>query len=155
MCSSDLPDKREARRIEKLEGDKQNLRWRAAEMVKDGHSYRYTGKTLGRSHQFVKIWAKRLLEKIRVKGIFVYKFRKDARKRVVTRRPGPRPGLDHVCDKIMKIVVSVRKKKILFWELNLERINFTKLFYSTYSTNRVKTEKIDSLKQMFEISKLK
>lgn len=104
------PDKREARRIEKLEGDKQNLRWRAAEMVKDGHSYRYTGKTLGRSHQFVKIWAKRLLEKIRVKGIFVYKFRKDARKRVVTRRPGPRPGLDHVCDKIMKIVVPVRKK---------------------------------------------
>lgn len=39
--------------------------------------------------------------------------------------------------------------------LNLERINFTKLFYSTYSTNQVKTEKIDSLKQMFEISKLK
>ena len=36
--------------------------------------------------------------------------------------------------------------------LNLEKINFTKLFYSTYSNHQVKTDKIDSLKQMFEIS---
>lgn len=39
--------------------------------------------------------------------------------------------------------------------LNLERINFTELFYSTYSTNQVKIDKIESLEQLFEISKLR
>ncbi len=39
--------------------------------------------------------------------------------------------------------------------LNLERINFTKLFYNTYSTNQVKVDKIESLGQLFEISKLR
>ena len=39
--------------------------------------------------------------------------------------------------------------------LNLERINFTRLFYSTYSTNQVKADKIECLEQLFEISKLK
>lgn len=39
--------------------------------------------------------------------------------------------------------------------LNLERINFTKLFYSTYCTNRVKVDEIESYQQLLEISELK
>lgn len=104
------PDKREVKRLEKLEDAKQNLRLRAAEMVKDGFSYREAGKILGTSHQFVKIWVGRLLEKKRVKRTFVYVFRKGVRKLAATRKPGPRPGSDRVCDKITNLVVPVRKK---------------------------------------------
>lgn len=39
--------------------------------------------------------------------------------------------------------------------LNLERINFTRLFYSTYCTNQVKMEKIESYEQLLKISELK
>lgn len=39
--------------------------------------------------------------------------------------------------------------------LNLERINFTRLFYGTYSTNRVTYDKIESYQQLLEISELK
>ena len=39
--------------------------------------------------------------------------------------------------------------------LNLEKINFTKLFYSTYCTNRVKVDRIESYQQLLEISELK
>lgn len=39
--------------------------------------------------------------------------------------------------------------------LNLERINFTRLFYSIYCTNQVKTEKIESYEQLLKISELK
>ena len=80
------PDKREVKRLEKLEDAKQNLRLRAAEMVKDGFSYREAGKILGMSHQFVKIWVGKLLEKKRVKRTFVYVFRKCARKLAATRK---------------------------------------------------------------------
>jgi hypothetical protein len=57
------PDKREAKRLEKLEIAKQSLGWRAAEMVKDGLSLRKAGGILGTSHRFVKNWIDRLLEK--------------------------------------------------------------------------------------------
>lgn len=39
--------------------------------------------------------------------------------------------------------------------LNLERINFTRLFYSTYCTNRVIGNRIESYQQLLEISELK
>ena len=39
--------------------------------------------------------------------------------------------------------------------LNLERINFTRLFYRTYCNNRVDSRQIDSLRTMFEISQLR
>ena len=104
------PDKREAKRIQKLEDAKQNLRWRAAEMVKNGFSYRKAGKILNRSHQFVKNWVDKLLVKKRVKEDFVYVLRKSARKIVETKRPGPRPGLSPVCDSIVDLVVPFRKK---------------------------------------------
>lgn len=38
--------------------------------------------------------------------------------------------------------------------VNLDRINFTILFYNTYAHNRVYLKKIESLEQMFEISRL-
>ena len=39
--------------------------------------------------------------------------------------------------------------------VNLDRINFTTLYYGTYAHNRVYPKRIDSLEQMFEISALK
>lgn len=39
--------------------------------------------------------------------------------------------------------------------LNLERINFTTLFYSTYHGNRVFSRQIENLDSMFEISELR
>ncbi|MFA7622337.1 MAG: hypothetical protein WCX76_01100, partial [Candidatus Methanomethylophilaceae archaeon] len=39
--------------------------------------------------------------------------------------------------------------------LNLEKINFTRLFYSTYCTNRVKVDGIESYQQLLEMSELK
>jgi len=104
------PDIREVKRLKKLEDAKQNLRWRAAEMVRDGFSYRKAAEILNRSHQFVKIWADRLLVKKRVKGGFIYIFKKGARKLVETLRPGPRPGLSPVCDSIIDLVIPFRKK---------------------------------------------
>ena len=38
--------------------------------------------------------------------------------------------------------------------LNLERINFTRLFYRTYKDNRIYSRQIDSLESMFKISEL-
>ena len=104
------PDKREAKRLEKLEVAKQSLRWRAAEMVKDGLSFRKAGEILGMSHQFVKNWVDRLLEKKYVGKKAVYERRKGAKDLVMTRRPGPEPGHDHVCDKVLAQVVATRKK---------------------------------------------
>ena len=104
------PDKREVKRLKKLEDAKQNLRWRAAEMVRDGFSYRKAAEILNRSHQFVKIWADRLLTEKWVKGRLIRVFKKGARKLVETRRPGPRPGLSPVCDGIMDMVVPYREK---------------------------------------------
>jgi hypothetical protein len=39
--------------------------------------------------------------------------------------------------------------------LNLDRINFTRLFYSTYCTNQVKVDKIESYGQLLQISEIK
>ena len=39
--------------------------------------------------------------------------------------------------------------------VNLDRINFTTLYYNTYAHNRVYQKQIESLEQMFEISALK
>ncbi|MPM60564.1 IS481 family transposase ISMav2 [bioreactor metagenome] len=104
------PDKREAKRLEKLEVAKQSLRWRAAEMVKDGLSLRKAGGILGMSHQFVKNWVDRLLEKKHVGKKAVYELRKGARDLVATQRPGPEPGRDHVCDKVLAQVVGVKER---------------------------------------------
>ena len=82
------PDIREVKRLKKLEDAKQNLRWRAAEMVKDGFSYRKAAEILNRSHQFVKNWVDKLLVKKRVKGGFVYVLRKGAKELVETRKIG-------------------------------------------------------------------
>jgi len=79
------PDKREAKRLEKLEVAKQSLRWRAAEMVKDGLSLRKAGGILGTSHQFVKNRVDRLLEKKRVGKRTVYTLKRSARNSIVAK----------------------------------------------------------------------
>ncbi|NLN71513.1 MAG: transposase [Thermoplasmatales archaeon] len=104
------PDKREAKRLEKLEVAKQSLRWRAAEMVKNGPSLRKAGGILGTSHPFVKNWVDRLFEKKHAGERTVYTFKRGARELIVTRRPGSEPGRDHVCDKILAQAVGVKKK---------------------------------------------
>ena len=104
------PDKREAKRLEKLEVAKQSLRWRAAEMVRNGLSLRKAGEILGMSHQFVKNWVDRLLEKKHVGKRTVYTLNRGARELIVTQRPGPEPGRDHVCDEILAQAVAVRER---------------------------------------------
>ena len=95
------PDKREQKRLKKVEEKKQSDRLRAAMMVKDGSSYRCTAKLLGKSHQFVSEWAHKLLD-IRtvlkevdgtIKKVREYELKDGYRSLLATKKPGPAPGI--------------------------------------------------------------
>ena len=94
------PDKREQKRLKKIEDERQSKRYRAAELVKDGYSYRAAAEMLGTSHQFVSDWSHTLLDmrtvRRRVGGVVkrvrVCRFKEGFRGLLATRRPGPAPG---------------------------------------------------------------
>ena len=94
------PDKREQKRLIKVEAEKQSKRYRAAELVKDGYSYRSAADLLGTSHQFVSDWSHKLLamRKVRrkvggvIKWVRVCEFREGFRSLLATKKPGPAPG---------------------------------------------------------------
>ena len=94
------PDKKEQKRLKKIEDAKQSRRYRAAEMVKDGHSCRSAAKILGVSLQFVSYWSRRPLEigkELRKVGSIIrwvrtFKFKEGCRSLLATRKPGPAPG---------------------------------------------------------------
>jgi hypothetical protein len=94
------PDKKEQKRLKKIEDAKQSRRYRAAEMVKGGYSCRGAAKILGVSPQFVSYWSRRLLEigkELRKVGgaarwVRTFKFKEGFRGLLASRKPGPEPG---------------------------------------------------------------
>ena len=112
------PDKREQNRLKKLEARKQDLRYRAADLVRSGRSYREVASMLGTSHQFVSDWAHRLLHvsfkwrwdgKKNVKKV-EYSFKKGFKELLKTKRPGPAPGHCPKVDEIFDRVVEQKKR---------------------------------------------
>ena len=95
----------EQKRLKKIEDERQSKRYRAAELVKDGYSYRAAAEMLGTSHQFVSDWSHTLLDMrtVRrkvggvVKRVRVCRFKEGCRGLLATRRPvrpwarAPRP----------------------------------------------------------------
>lgn len=109
------PDKREQNRLKKIEDAKQKKRYLAAEYVSNGMSYRQAAEKVGRSHQFVKYWAHRLLEMDKSNLNHKskkpkYRFKKGYRKLLATRKTGPQPGLCPKVDEILDTVVTQAKK---------------------------------------------
>lgn len=108
------PDKREQKRLYKIEVKKQSLRLRAAELTIDGYSTREAGELLNMSHQFVADWSKILLicTVVRKKGKLVkkYRFRKGIKKLLESKKPGPAPGNCPVRKRIKESVAAVKKK---------------------------------------------
>jgi len=97
MTKKKNPDKREQKRRFKAKQTEEALRWKVAEMVIEGKSYRFIARSVGRSVAYVKYWADRLLLPIgwrRVGGKRKrrYRLRKGARNLISDRRRGPRPG---------------------------------------------------------------
>lgn len=98
--SKKSPDKKEQKRLKKIEDAKQSKRFRAAEMVKDGYSCREAAKILGSSPQFVSYWSRRLLiigkETRKVDGVIrwvrTFEFKEGFRSLLASRKPGPAPG---------------------------------------------------------------
>jgi transposase InsO family protein len=91
------PDKREEKRRFKAKQAEESRRWKAAQMVMEGKSYRAAAAVAERSVAYVQYWAERLLIRTgwrRVDGRRKkrYIFRKGARKLVSDRRRGPPPG---------------------------------------------------------------
>ncbi|MBR2255474.1 MAG: helix-turn-helix domain-containing protein [Candidatus Methanomethylophilaceae archaeon] len=94
------PGKREQRRFKKIEDERQSLRYKAADLVGRGRTYRSAAKLLGVSHQFVCNWARRLLDSRtvsknvhgKVVQVREYVFKEDWRELIRTRKPGPRTG---------------------------------------------------------------
>lgn len=99
------PDKREQKRLKKIEDEKQAKRYRVALLVKEGKSLREAGEAIGMSHEFAREWRDRLLDAHvsfkRIDGkrkkIVTYTFKKGVKGLLATKRPGPRPG---TCPKV-------------------------------------------------------
>lgn len=108
------PDMREAKRLKKIEDEKQSKRMKAAYMVMDGHSYREVAKCLHVSHQTVSNWAHRYLKKkvtvINGKKKVTYTMRESVKELIKSRKPGPKPGNHPVADAIREKVVHTKKK---------------------------------------------
>lgn len=111
------PDKREQKRLKKIEDEKQNRRYRVAREIVNGRSLREAGRAVNQSADFARTWRDRLLEPHRYIGerngraveITEYTFRKDWRERIASRRTGPRPGATPKVDEIYERVIQVRK----------------------------------------------
>lgn len=94
------PDKREQKRLKKIEDGKQAKRYRMIRDVMDGLSLRDTAERHRVSHSCVKYWVDRLLEKRTIVEFvqgqplrkIVYELRENHRELVNTRRTGPEPG---------------------------------------------------------------
>lgn len=109
------PDKREQKRLKKIEDERQKKRYLAAEYVSRGLSYRKAADKIGLSHQFVMYWARRLLDEERVVGddgsdVSVFRFKEGYRELLATRKTGPQPGKCPKVDEIIgKVAAQARK----------------------------------------------
>lgn len=120
------PDKRTAKRLEKLEREKQAKKVKICQYRMKGLSYRDIGRKVGMSHQAVSDICRKLLKvvkparkivkrgprggKITVTEKEKLEFRKGFKKLLPSEKPGPKPGNTPKCDEIEATVVKVRKK---------------------------------------------
>jgi len=105
------PDKREEKRRFKAKQAEEARRWKAAQMVIDGKSYRYIADIVDRSVAYVQYWANRLLiqkgwRRIGRRRKKRYEFRKGAKKLVSDRKRGPPPGNCPKADAVREKIVE-------------------------------------------------
>jgi putative transposase len=120
------PDKRTAKRLQKLEDEKQALKVKICQFRIEGMSLRDIASKVGLSHQAVYNICDLLLSiktparMIAVRGPRggkrlrrvgpVRAFKEGYRSLLPSKRPGPRPGRTPKCDEIEDMVVNVRKR---------------------------------------------
>ena len=110
------PDKREQKRLKKIEESRQSKRYRAAMLFADGCSLREVANAIHMSHEFVRTWADKLVDKTQswqhkrinpdgsVEVRTCYRLKEGCKAFLPTKKPGPRPGF---CPKVEAIKGAV------------------------------------------------
>lgn len=120
------PDKRTAKRLKKLEDERQAKKVKICQYRIKGESYRTIGARFGMSHQAIANICNLLLVVVKPARKVIrhgprggrimtitkeeYGFKKGFKSLLASKRPGPRPGATPKCDEIEKVVVETRKK---------------------------------------------
>lgn len=112
------PDKREQKRLKRIEEDKKGKRYIVAQSIVEGGSIRQAAKKVQMSTAFVIYWRDRLLDRktryVPRKGhrdpvpVYHYVWKEDWKDLIGTRKPGPAPGN---CPKVEAIKEKVAEQK--------------------------------------------
>ena len=120
------PDCRTAKKLKKIEDERQAIKVKICQLRIEGHSLRDIGKRFGFSHQRVKDICDVLLEvetparhrifkgpRGGVRKQYIppkYRFKAGFKSLLPTKKRGPAPGNTPVCDRIESVVVAMREK---------------------------------------------